>query len=70
MTKKIGKAWLPDWVSLILLWVIFIIPFIICALIAGVGLQIVCFILQPSTIVPSLKEAWEALIDIIHDQRN
>jgi len=69
MTKKIGKTWPPEWLAYPMLLALYAAA-AVCGLIVGVGVQVACFILQPSTIVPSLKEAREALIDIIHDQRN
>ncbi len=69
MPKAVGKPWCPEWVAYPILLALSAVV-IVCGLIVGVCAQFVCFILQPSTIVPSLKEAWEALIDIIHDQRN
>jgi hypothetical protein len=69
MPKSIGKPWVPEKVMYPILLCL-TAAIIVCGLIVGVAAQFVCFILQPSTIVPSLKEAWENLIEVFHDLRN
>lgn len=69
MAKSIGKPLLPEWVAYPLFLAV-VTTIMLLGFAAGMAVQLLCFILQPSTIGPTLREAREIVIDIFHDLRN
>lgn len=69
MAKSIGKPLVPEWIAYPIFLVV-VTCFMVAGAMAGLALQLLCFVFQPKTIWPSLQEAKDVIVDIFHDLRN